>query len=290
MRRGLGLALLMLLVVLASATPASAQACTDTAGTLPLAFGTYTGTLQTSVSTVTITCNGKTSYKVGLDAGLGIGATTSTRKMTGPAGATLNYQIFQDAARTLNWGNTSGVDTLTATGNGSAQPYSTYAQLAAGPLVAPGSYTDLVTASVTASGNTAGATFTVTATVLATCLVSATDMAFGTYTGAVVTSTSTLSVTCTNTTPYNIGLSAGLATGATVTTRKMTGPASATLGYALFSDAGRTINWGNTVGTDTVSSTGNGIAQLSSVFGRLAAGQLVTPGAYSDTIIVTVTY
>ena len=114
-------------------------------------------------------------------------------------------------------------------------------------------------------------------------------MAFGTCAGAVVDSTSTLSVTCTNTTPYNIGLSAGLATGATVTTRKMTGPASATLNYALFSNAARTVNWGNTVGTDTVSSTGNGIAQLSSVFGRLAVGQFVRPGAYSDTIIVTVT-
>jgi spore coat protein U-like protein len=284
MRRLLGLALLML----ASATPASAQACTDSATTLN--FGTYTGTLQTSVGTVTITCHGNNAYKVDLDAGLGIGATATTRKMTGPAGATLNYQIFQDAARTINWGNTSGVDTLSGTGNGSAQPYSTYAQLAAGPLVTPGSYTDTITAHVTASGNTASATFAVTATVQATCLVSATAMAFGTYTGAVATPTSTLSVTCTNTTPYNVGLSAGNATGATVTTRKMTGPASATLNYPLFRDSARTLNWGNTVGTDTLSSTGNGSAQLSSVFGQLAAGQLVTPGAYSDTIIVTVTY
>ena len=73
--------------------------------------------------------------------------------------------------------------------------------------------------------------FGVSATVQATCLVSATALAFGTYTGVVANSTSTVSVTCTNTTPYNVGLSAGLATGATVTTRKMTGPASALLNY-----------------------------------------------------------
>jgi spore coat protein U-like protein len=283
MRRGLVLALLMLL---ASAAPALAQACGDTATTLN--FGTYTGTLQTNVSTVTINCHGSVQYKVGLNAGLGIGATVTTRKMTG-ATATLNYQMFQDAARTLNWGNTSGVDTVSGTGTGSGQPYSVYSQVAAGQFVAPGTYTDTIINTVTGQGSGTN-TFIVTAVVQATCLVSATNMAFGTYTGVVVTSTSAVSVTCTNTTTYNVGLSAGLATGATVTTRKMTGPASATLGYALFSDAARTINWGNTVGTDTISSTGNGSAQLSSVFGQLAAGQLVTPGAYSDTIIVTDTY
>ena len=100
---------------------------------------------------------------------------------------------------------------------------------------------------------------------------------------------STLTITC-NTTTYNVCLNAGLATGATVTIRKMTGRASAMLNYAMFRDSARTLNWGNTVGTDTLSSTGNGSALFSSVFGHLAAGQSVTPGAYSDTIIVTVTY
>jgi spore coat protein U-like protein len=133
-------------------------------------------------------------------------------------------------------------------------------------------------------------TFGVTATVQATCLVSATPLAFGTYTGAVATSTSAVSVTCTNTTSYNVGLSAGLATGASVTTRQMTGPASALLGYALFSDPARTVNWGNTIGTDTVTGTGNGVAQAITVYGQATAGQFVAPGAYTDTITATVTY
>ncbi len=134
-------------------------------------------------------------------------------------------------------------------------------------------------------------TFAVTATVQATCVVSATSMAFGTYTGVLLASTtSTVSVTCTNTTPYNVGLNAGLATGATVTARKMTGPAGALLGYSLFSDSGRTTNWGNTVGTDTVTGTGNGSAQALTVYGQVAAGQYLAPGAYTDTITATVTY
>jgi spore coat protein U-like protein len=141
-----------------------------------------------------------------------------------------------------------------------------------------------------AAAATATTTFGVTATVQSNCLVSATALAFGTYTGALATSTSTVSVTCTNTTPYNVGLSAGLATGATVTTRQMTGPASALLTYAMFSNSTRTTNWGQTIGTDTVTGTGNGAAQALTVYGQVTAGQFVAPGAYTDTITATVTY
>ena len=70
----------------------------------------------------------------------------------------------------------------------------------------------------------------------------------------------------------------------------MTGPASALLGYKLFRDSGRTLNWGNTVGTDTVSGTGNGIAQLLTVYGQVPAGQFPRPGNYADTITATITY
>ncbi len=141
-----------------------------------------------------------------------------------------------------------------------------------------------------AGASTATTTFAVSATVQATCLVAATPLAFGTYTGVAASTTSTVSVTCTNTTPYNVGLSAGLATGATVTTRKMTGPASAVLSYAMYQDSARSINWGATVGTDTVTGTGNGSAQAITIYGQLPAGQYVAPGAYSDTITATVTY
>lgn len=136
---------------------------------------------------------------------------------------------------------------------------------------------------------TATTTFGVTATVQATCLISATTMAFGTYTGVVANSTSTVSVTCTNTTPYNVGLDAGLATGATVTTRKMAGTGGALLNYALYSDSARTLNWGNSSGS-WVAGTGNGSAQTLTVYGQVAAAQYLAPGSYSDTITATVNY
>jgi spore coat protein U-like protein len=145
-------------------------------------------------------------------------------------------------------------------------------------------------ASTSAAAATTTSSFAVTATVQATCLVSATPMAFGTYTGTQATSSSTVSVTCTNTTPYNVGLNAGGATGATVSSRSMSGPGSALLVYSLFSDSARTANWGQTIGTDTVTGTGNGSAQALTVYGQVAAGQYVAPGAYADTITATVTY
>lgn len=137
---------------------------------------------------------------------------------------------------------------------------------------------------------TATTTFAVTATVQATCTVTATNLAFGTYTGVVDDASSTVSVTCTDTTPYNVGLNAGTATGATVTTRKMTGPSTSLLSYGLYQDSAYTKNWGQTVGTDTVAGTGTGAAQDLTVYGQVPAGQYVTPGAYSDTITVTVSY
>lgn len=145
-------------------------------------------------------------------------------------------------------------------------------------------------ASEAAQAATTSTTFAVTSTVQATCVVSATSLAFGAYTGAQANATASVTVSCTTTTAYNVGLSSGTASGATVTARKMSGPSSSLLSYSLFRDAARTQIWGETVGTETVTGTGNGTAQVLNVYGTVPAGQLSTPGSYSDTIVVTVTY
>ena len=131
-------------------------------------------------------------------------------------------------------------------------------------------------ATSSANAATATTTFPVTATVQATCTISAGALAFGNYTGSQVDSSSTISVTCTNSTAYDVGLSEGGASGATVTTRQMAN-GSALLNYAMFRDASRTLNWGKTVSTDTLAGTGNGGAQ--SLTGAASpAGTLPTPG------------
>lgn len=143
-----------------------------------------------------------------------------------------------------------------------------------------------------ANAATETTTFTVGATVVDSCSVSATNLAFGSFDpllGTALDATSTIDVTCSSGDTYDIGLDAGTATGATVTTRKMTSGAN-TLNYALYSDSGRLTNWGNTVGTDTVSGTGTGAAQTLTVYGRIPAQSTAVIGTYSDTITVTITY
>ena len=140
---------------------------------------------------------------------------------------------------------------------------------------------------------TATTTFQVTADVQATCTVSATAMPFGDYTvvGKVEFGINgDITVVCSNGLNYAIGLNAGLGPGATVTTRAMIGPGSAALSYGLFQDAAHSINWGDTVGTDTVTGTGDGLAQTVTIFGQVSAGQFVQAGPYLDTITATITF
>ena len=140
----------------------------------------------------------------------------------------------------------------------------------------------------TATGN-----FAITGTITATCQVNASTLAFGAYNpvlNANLDVTGTVSVSCTNATPYNIGLGIGAGTGATITNRKMTSGAN-TLTYQVFRDAARTLNWGQTVGTDTVAGTGNGVAQAITAYGRIPSGQTTAAvGAYTDTVVITITY
>jgi spore coat protein U-like protein len=143
---------------------------------------------------------------------------------------------------------------------------------------------------VPAAAATASNSLSVSATVQATCTVTAATMAFGNYTGTAANATSAVSVTCTNATPYTVGLSAGAASSATVNARKMTGPAAGLLSYSLFSDPSRTLNWGQTPGSDTVKGTGNGAVQALTVYGQAPAGQHLAPGPYTDTVIATITY
>src|SRR5207253_995723 len=135
-------------------------------------------------------------------------------------------------------------------------------------------------------------TFTVQMTITASCtIVSAATLNFGSQgvLTANVDQSSILQVTCTNTTPYNIGLNAGTGSGATVAVRKMTS-GGATINYSLYTDAGRSTVWGNTVSTDTQAGTGSGAAQNYTVYGRIPAQTTPAPGNYADTITVTVTY
>ncbi len=145
-----------------------------------------------------------------------------------------------------------------------------------------------------ALGATSTSTIGVSATVEDSCNLTTSALGFGSFAAiddTNVDATTTIDVTCSNGTSYDVGLDAGTTTEATVTSRQMQHSTSGTLNYSLYSDSGRTTNWGDTVGTDTVSGSGDGTAQTLTVYGRIPSGQQTAPtGSYSDTITVTVTY
>jgi len=137
------------------------------------------------------------------------------------------------------------------------------------------------------------APFTVSLTITNECQInSAGNLVFGSngVIDANIDASSTLTVQCTNSTPYNVQLNAGTGSGATVTVRRMTGPASATVDYALYRETGLINIWGQTNGTNTVAGTGNGAAQPISVFGRVPPQNTPAAGAYSDTVTATISF
>ena len=144
---------------------------------------------------------------------------------------------------------------------------------------------------VPAVAGTATTTLAVSLTINAGCTVSSTPIAFPAQgvISAAVSQTGSLAVTCTNTTPYTVGLDAGAGSGASVTNRLMTGPGSATVAYGIYSDSGHSSNWGNSSGS-WVSGTGNGNAQTLTVYGQISPQTTPAPGAYADTVNVTVTF
>lgn len=136
------------------------------------------------------------------------------------------------------------------------------------------------------------ATFDVTLKIVADCSIAANAMDFGQNQGVLSTAvrtTSTINVTCSNSTPYNIGLSAGTGTGSSGTTRYMsgTGANTSTVQYNLLQTVGGT-QWGNTQGTDVMAGTGNGQAQNLTVYGEIPAQNTPAPDTYKSTITATV--
>ena len=150
------------------------------------------------------------------------------------------------------------------------------------------------------AGGTQAATtlssFTVTANVAANCLVTTTNMDFGTFDGvANRTATSDINVRCTDGVGYTIALNVGTGGGSIATGRLLDGPLTNTLTYNLYSDPAHANVWGTAL-ADRVAGTGTGLAVgdifTHQVYGRLlaAGNEGAQVGAYTSTIGVTVEY
>lgn len=108
-----------------------------------LPFGTYgTSALQKN-GQIGVACSNGTSYTVSLDSGTGSGTSATDRKLSTADGSnTLNYGLYQDAARTRSWGN--GGDTVAGVGNGISQTIPVYGYIPGGQTAREGNYSDVV--------------------------------------------------------------------------------------------------------------------------------------------------
>jgi len=135
----------------------------------------------------------------------------------------------------------------------------------------------------------------------ATCSFSSTPgMSFGPYNDSSATptdSSTSIVVSC-----FRIGGPADVtvtlqvgpsANSGTIATRQMRSGANP-MNYNLYRDAGRSLVWGQTSGTDTGSITITNISNFGSktgtfvIYGRIPALQNVNAGAYSDSVTLTV--
>jgi len=114
-----------------------------------LNFGAIISNSTTPVlgqATIELTCGTGTSAEIALDAGTSPGNNTSRRQMLLDAGrGRLDYDLFQDAGRTVHWGDRSGTDTLEVLFEGTLRVVPIYGQIPAGQRAVEGSYSDMIT-------------------------------------------------------------------------------------------------------------------------------------------------
>ncbi|GAB3394954.1 Csu type fimbrial protein [Azotobacter armeniacus] len=139
----------------------------------------------------------------------------------------------------------------------------------------------------------------VSATVEPTCSITTTALAFGIYDFVTANNTVDLDeegaveIICTLDAPVTITLGQGLtpAGGSTAAApiRQMNNGTGGLLTYHLYSNAARTLIWGDDATVD-VEAVGTGVADEHIVYGQIPAGQNVPSGAYVDTVVATVDF
>lgn len=101
-----------------------------------------------ATSTITVRCTVGSAYSIALNLGVGTGTSIAARKLTG-AGGTLDYNLYQDTARTIVWGTVNPTQTVQGTGNGTTQPITVYGRVPPQSSPGTGIYNDTITAEIT---------------------------------------------------------------------------------------------------------------------------------------------
>lgn len=281
------------------------QSCTITPTNMAfgnVAAGVLGNVVVDTTSTISISCttSANTTFYIC------VRMTNTTRNMASGVNL-LSYNIYQDAARTVLWGTTTNAYRVTALSNASgnyATTLTAYGRIFAGQQTDPaGTYSQTFTGGTnnrlnastsntpcsTMSTNSRNYTFAANATIQNLCLVTATDLDFGS-TGLLTANrdaTNAVSTQCTRNTPFTVALDGG-ATAATDPTQRQMSLGPNRIRYGIWRDAPRTLPWGT--GANALSGTGTGLQVNNVGYGRIAPQTTPPAGAYADTITVTVTY
>jgi spore coat protein U-like protein len=152
-----------------------------------------------------------------------------------------------------------------------------------------------------ANAGSASANLTVQITITASCTINVATLNFGAsvagtalQAGATNGST-TVSTTCTNSSPYAIGLDNGA--NASSGQRRMKSGTNY-INYNLYTDSGYANAWTTAASSTTCTTanscalgTGTGSAQTTTIYGQIPTVAVApVPGAYSDTVSMTITY
>jgi spore coat protein U-like protein len=304
-----------------AASPALAQSCNFSISALN--FGTINLTANapfTSTATYSASCTGtaNTTVRTCPNIDIGSGGSTSGNPRFLLNGATqLNFNLYQDGSYASVWGSNlwgfagsypSPTIDVVLSGSGSGGASQTiYGQVWPGQQTLPAglysssfsgtqasvayAYSTIGTCATIGSSHATSAPFTVSATNSTNCSVNASTLNFGSVgvLQSAIDATSSVTVTCTNALPYTIALDGGLI-GATNPTQRMMSQASQHITYGLYQDSARAQPWGDSAGTNTAAATGSGLAQTLTVYGRVPAQNTPSPGTYSDTVVVTISY
>ena len=309
-------------VLLLSAADAHAQSCVF--NNTGVDFGNVNltgGGFQTASGTFTANCTGTPGQAIRVCANFnagsgGVAASGDPRYLT--QGATrLNYNLFRTNGVGQVWGSylwsapprpPAITVNLSASGTGAASE-TMFGRLYNGQAAAPtGTFSSVFSGThsqidygyaasfncgATVSPRVQSVPFTVRATNNSSCTIATTALNFGNHANlnTAKTVTNSISVTCTAGTLYDVGLSNGSSGGTGPTSRLMKNIAtSEAITYGIYRNAALSLPWGNTAGSNTVSATGNGVAQTYTGHGRVPIQPTPPSLTYTDTIVVTVTY
>lgn len=135
----------------------------------------------------------------------------------------------------------------------------------------------------------------ISASVSANCTITTSAVAFGAYdpvsanAAANLTANGAVNVACTKGTPATIDLGNG---GNFLAGSRRMGSGTDFLNYTLWRDAALTQPWGSGIaggGTQAYNAATKNVTAVT-VYGMVPAGQDVTVGAYSDTVVATINY